>query len=215
MKETYENIVSAQIGPVTVGFILKGAAGLFILMICLTLILAAVPYIEQLHLGIGWGLSEALHKKDFDAARELILKNKGINKVNEYNQNPLLLALEAGQPELARLLIEAGADVNIKSKMYMTPLRAATQSGDLETVKLLLAKGASPDAPEDEFPPLFYAISKGYDDIARVLIEGGTDLSRAYIDRERRLTAGDLAVLAKKPILTEMIRQRGGRFTKE
>jgi hypothetical protein len=215
MKETYENIVSTQIGPVTVGFILKGAAGLFILMICLTLILVAAPYIEQLHLGIGWGLSEALHKKDFDVARELILKKKGIHKVNEYNQNPLLLALEAGQPELARLLIEAGADVNIKSKMYMTPLRVATQSGDLETVKLLLAKGASPDAPEDEFPPLFYAIFKGYDDIARVLIEGGTDLNRAYIDRERRLTAGDLAVLAKKPILIEMIRQRGGRFTKE
>jgi hypothetical protein len=215
MKETYENIISTQIGPVRVGFILKGAAGLFILMICLTLVLAAVPYIEQLHMGFGWGLSEALQKKDFDAARELILKRKGIHKVNEYNQTPLLLALEAGQPELARLLVEAGADVNIKSKMYMTPLRVATQSGDLETVKLLLAKGASPDAPEDEFPPFFYAIFKGYDDIARVLIDGGTDLSRSYIDGERRLTAGDLAVLAKKPLLVGLIRQRGGRFTKE
>lgn len=215
MKETYESIVSTQIGPIRVGFILKGAIGLFILMICLALIFAATPYIEQLHLGTGQGLSEALKKKNFDAARELILKKKGIHKVNEYKQNPLLLALEAGQPELARLLIEAGADVNIKSKMVMTPLRVATQSGDLETVKLLLAKGAFPDAPEDEFPPFFYAVIKGYDDIARVLIEGGTDLNRAYIDRERRLTVGDLAVLAKKPILIELIRQKGGRFTKE
>ncbi len=215
MKETYEKIVSTRIGPVRVGFILKGAAGLFILMLCLALTQAAVPYIEQLHLGFGWGLSDALQKKDFVDARELILKKKGIHKVNEYNQNPLLLALESGQPELAKLLIEAGADVNIKSKMYMTPLRVATQSGDLETVKLLLARGALPDAPEDEFPPLFYAISKGYDDIARVLIEGGTDLNRAYIDREHRLTAGDLAVLAKKPLLARLIRQRGGRFTKE
>jgi ankyrin repeat protein len=97
----------------------------------------------------------------------------------------------------------------------MTPLRASTQSGDLETVKRLLAKGASPDAPEDEFPPFFYAIFKGHNDIARVLIEGGTDLNRAYIDGEYRLTAGDLAVLAKKPLLVELIRQRGGRFTKE
>jgi hypothetical protein len=215
MKETYENIVSTHIGPVRVGFILRGAIGLFVLMICLTFILAAAPYVKQLHLGTGWGLIEALQKKNFSAARELILKNSGINKVNEYNQNPLLLALEAGQPELARRLIEAGADVNIKSKMVMTPLRVATQSGDLETVKLLLAKGASPDAPEDEFPPFFYAIFKGHDDIARVLIEGGTDLNRAYIDRERRLTAGDLAMLAKKPILVELIRQKGGRFTKE
>jgi hypothetical protein len=215
MKEIYERIVSTQIGPVRVGSILKGAIGLFILMICLTLILAAAPYIKQLHLGTGWGLIEALQNKNFDAARELILKKKGINKVNEYNQNSLLLALEAGQSELARLLIEAGADVNIKSKMYMTPLRVATQSGDLETVKLLLAKGASLDAPEDEFPPFFYAIFKRHDDIARVLIEGGTNLNRAYIDGERRLTAGDLAVLAKKPSLVELIRQRGGSFTKE
>ena len=215
MKEAYERIASTQIGPVRIGFILKGVIGLFILMICLTLILAAAPYIKQLHLGTGWGLIDALQEKDYDAAREMILKKKGINKINEYNQNPLLLALEAGQTELARLLIEAGADLNIKSKMYMTPLRVATQSGDLKTVKLLLAKGASPDAPEDEFPPFFYAIFKGHDNIARVLIEGGTDLDRSYIDGERRLTTGDLAVLAKKPMLVELIRQRGGRFTKE
>jgi hypothetical protein len=214
-KETYNRVASITIGPVTVVFILKGFAGFMILILCISLIYSAAPFIKQLHLGTGWGLIEALQKKNFDVARELILKKKGINKINEYNQNPLLLALEAGQPELARLLIEAGADVNIKSKMYMTPLRVATQSGDLEMVKSLLARGAFPDAPEDEFPPIYYAISKRYDDIARVLIEGGTDLNRAYIDGERRLTAGDLAVLAKKPILIELIRQRGGRFTKE
>jgi hypothetical protein len=214
MKEAYESIVSTQIGPVTVGFILKGAIGLSILMICLGLSLAVTPYIKQLRLGTGWGLSEALEKKKFDVARELIIKRKGINKVNEYNQNPLLLALEANQSELAGLLIEAGADVNIKSKMYMTPLRVATQSGNLEMVKLLLAKGASPDAPEDEFPPLFYALSKGNDEIARVLIEGGTDLNRTYIAGERSLTAGDMTLLAKKPMLVELIRQRGGAFTR-
>jgi hypothetical protein len=214
-KETYNRVASTSIGPVTFAFILKGFAGFMILVLCLALITSVAPFIKQLHLGTGWGLIEALKKKNFDVARELIIKKKGINKVNEFNQNPLLLALEAGQPELANLLIEAGADVNIKSKMYMTPLRVATQSGNLELVKRLLGRGAFPDAPEDEFPPLFYAISKGYDDIAQVLIEGGTDLNRAYIDRERKLTAGDLAVLAKKPILVELIRQKGGRFTKE
>ena len=214
MKQTYDMIASTSIGPVTVGFILKGTIGLFILMLCLALILAAVPYIKQLHLGTGWGLSEALQKKNFDVARELIIKRKGINKVNEYNQNPLLLALEANQSELAGLLIEAGADVNIKSKMYMTPLRVATQSGNLEMVKRLLAKGASPDAPEDEFPPLFYALIKGDDEIARVLIEGGTDLNRTYIAGERSLTAGDMTLLAKKPMLVELIRQRGGAFNR-
>ncbi len=215
MKETYARVASTSIGPVTVGFIFRVFAGFMILVLCLALITSVAPFIKQLHLGTGWGLMEALKKKNFDVARELIIKRKGINKVNEFNQNPLLLALEAGQPELANLLIEAGADVNIKSKMYMTPLRVATQSGNLELVKSLLARGASPDAPEDEFPPLFYAISKGYDDIAQVLIEGGTDLNRSYIAGKRRFTAGDMAALAKKPILVELIQQKGGRFTKE
>jgi hypothetical protein len=35
------------------------------------------------------------------------------------------------------------------------------------------------------------------------------------IAEERKLTSGDMAVLAKKPILIERIRQGGGRFTKE
>ena len=214
-KETYYRVASISVGPVSFGFILKGFAGFMILVLSISLISAAVPFIKQLRLGTGWGLMEALERKNFDVARELIIKRKGINKVNEYNQNPLLLALKAGQPELARLLIEAGADVNIKSKMYMTPLRVATQSGNPEMVRLLISRGAFLDAPEDEFPPLFYAISKGYDDIAQVLIEGGTDLNRSYITGKHRLTAGDMAVLAKKPILVELIRQRGGRFTKE
>lgn len=213
-KETYNRVASISIGPVTFVFIFKCFAGFMILLLCLALIQSAVPFIKQLHLGTGWGLIEALQKKNFDVARELIIKRKGIHKVNEFNQNSLLLALEAGQPELANLLIEAGVDVNIKSKMYMTPLRVATQSGNVEMVKRLLARGAFLDAPQDEFPPLFYAISKGYDDIAQVLIEGGTDLNRSYISGKHRLTAGDMAVLAKKPILVELIRQWGGAFTK-
>jgi ankyrin repeat protein len=81
-------------------------------------------------------------------------------------------------------------------------------------VKLLLSKGASPDAPEDELPPVFYALSTKRDDIAQALIEGGTNLHQSYIAGDHRLTVGDMAILAKKPVLTELIRQRGGSFTK-
>lgn len=208
----FDEVASISIGPFSLALILKGFAGFMILILCISLFQSAVPFIKQLHLGPGWGLIEALKKKNFDVARELIIKGKGINKVNEFDQNPLLLALESGRPELAIMLIEAGADVNIKSKMYKTPLLVATQSGNLEVVKRLLDKGAIPDAPHDEYPPLFYAISKGYDEIAKVLIEGGTDLNRSYKIGKRSLTAGDMAVLSKKPILIELIRQNGGRI---
>lgn len=212
-KETFDRVGSITIGPFRFVSILKVWAWFMILILSICLVSLAIPYVKQLRFGGSLELVAALEKKNFDIARELIIRKKGINRVNQYNQTPLLLALEAGQPELARLLIEAGADVNIKSKMYMTPLRVATQSGNLEMVKLLLAKGADPDAPEDEFPPAIYALSKGYDEIAHVLIEAGTDLNRRYITEKGRFTVGDIALLAQKPELVDLIRKRGGKFT--
>jgi len=114
---------------------------------------------------------------------------------------------------LAILLIEAGADVNIKSKMNKTPLQVAAQSGGLEMVKLLLSKGASPDALEDELPPVFFALRRKDYDIARVLIESKCDLKRLYIQGYDRFTVGDLTVMARKPELTDLVRRRGGTFT--
>ena len=213
IEKIYGTVASTRVGPFTLRFILKGFAGFMILVLLISLIASLAPFVKQLHLGTGWGLIEALEKRRFDDAREMIAKRKGINKTNEYNQSPLLLALEARQPELARMLIEAGADVNIKSKMLMTPLRVATQSGDLDMVKLLLSRSASPDAPEDEVPPFAYALTKGYDDIARVLVEGGTNLHKRYSFGDRMRTIGDMAVLARKQELVELIRQRGGTFT--
>lgn len=213
MEEWYRIVISMRVGPITVGGLLKGCAGFIIIVLLISLVAYLDPFYKQLHLGTGWGLIKALEQKRFDEARKMITQKKGINKKDDYNRNPLLLALEANQPELARMLIEAGADVNIKSKMYMTPLRVATQSGDLPTVKLLLSRGASPDAPEDEFPPLVYALIKGEDEIARVLVEGGTNLHRQYRCEDRMRTVGDIAVRARKPELVQLILQRGGTFT--
>jgi len=213
VEKLFGTIPSIRVGPFSIRLLLKGLAGIMVLVLLISLIASLAPFVKQLHLGTGWGLIEALEKKRFEDAREMIVKRKGIHKTNEYNQSPLLLALEARQPELARMLIEAGADVNIKSKMMMTPLRVATQSGDLDMVKLLISRSASPDAPEDEFPPFAYALIKGHDDIARVLIEGGTNLHKRYDYGGGMHTVGDMAVHARKQELVELIRQRGGTFT--
>lgn len=209
----YEMIASSKVGPFDVRSIMKGTIIFVALVVSITISGAVMPFARQLHLGFGWGLMNALKESRYDEARELILSKKGINKINEYEQTPLLLALEAGRTDLARMLIEAGADVNVKSKMMMTPLRVATQSGDLEMVKILLAKGASPDAPEDEYPPVFYAFIDGRDDIARVLIESKCDLSRKYISGHHRITVGDVALHAGKRDLADLVRRKGGTFT--
>lgn len=210
----FTQFLNEEAGPFRVITILKATAVLVILAVVAALAGAVAPYVKQLRPGGGYALIESLEKKRFDEARELIAREKGINKLNEYNQSPLLLALEANRFDLARLLIEAGADVNIKSRMYMTPLCVAAQAGDLETVRLLLSRGASPDVPEDETPPAVYAIVKGHDDIARLIIESGCDLHKRYMAADGPYTIGDITVTARKPGLTEIVDRRGGSFTR-
>lgn len=213
--EQFDRLTSAEVGPLTVSTMFKGVAIFIAVILIVALSSMLVPYLKQMRLGFDYGLIEALEQERFDEARELIIKKKGINRVDEYNQSPLILALQKRKPELARLLIEAGANVNIESKtLYRTALQTATQSGDLETVRLLLVKGALPDANDDENPPVFTAIMKDHDEIARLLVESGCDLKRQYVSKGRGYTAGDLAVIAKKPALVELIRKRGGAFTR-
>lgn len=210
----FREIADSEVGPFRVITILKGTAVFIAVVIVIGLASGLAPFLKQLRLGTGYALIESLEQKRFDDARELILRKKGINTVNKYNQSPLLLALEARRFDLARLLIEAGAKVNIKSKMYMTPLRVAAQAGDLETVRLLLAGGASPEVPEDETPPAVYALLKGHDEIVRLIIESGCDLHRQYISADGSYTIGDMTIVARKPELTDIIRRRGGSFTR-
>ncbi len=96
----------------------------------------------------------------------------------------------------------------------MTPLRVAAQAGDVETVRLLLSRGASPDTPEDETPPAVYAMIKGHDEIARLVIESGCNLTRKYKDGGGPYTIGDFTIIARKPELTDIVRRRGGTFSR-
>lgn len=206
-------IAELKIGPVPFRYVLLGFGGFMLAMLLLALVSGIAPFLQQMRFGSGGRLLSALEEKRYDEAMAMIGEGQGINAKNEFNQNALLLSLEAARHDLARMLIEAGADVNVKSKMLMTPLRVASETGDLALVQLLLQRGASPDVPEDEFPPFAYALAKKHDEVARVLIEGGTNLHRRYSIGDRTGTVGDMAVLAKKRELTELIREKGGTFT--
>jgi hypothetical protein len=206
-------IMDTEVGPFRVVTLLKATGAFIVAVTIFGLATELVPYIKHLRLGGGYALIESIEKGSFDEARKLILGKKGINTVNEYGQSPLLLALEAGRFDLAQLLIDAGAKVNVKSKMYMTPLRVAATAGDLETVRMLLARGASADAPDDETPPAIWAMIKGHDEVARLIIESGCDLKRKYIMEDGSYTIGDMTIMARKPALTDAVRRRGGSFT--
>jgi len=204
--------MKAEPFPFTVRSLIKGIGVFILIVIAVSIISYAVPFIKGMQFGSSWDLFKALDEKRFDEARELILKGKGINKTDKYNQCPIHLALEADRFDLAQLLIEAGADVNAGNIYGQTPLQVVARMGNLQFAKLLVSKGASLE-PGEGSPPVVIAISRGHDDIARLLIESGCDLKREYIEEEFRYTVGDFTVLAKKPELEVLVRKRGGTFT--
>ena len=213
-KESFESFLANKIGPVSIKSITIASGAFMCLMLVGGLIAWLMPYFSNLGFGAGSRLMEAIQQERFEVARLMIEKGAGIHAVNEFNQNPLLLSLEAGRMDLATMLIRAGANVNIKSKMTIsTPLRAAVEANNLEMVKLLLENDAQPQHPDDRVPPFFYALANGHDDIARVLIEADTDLHRVYPLQGGTGTVGDFAVLAGRQELVELIRLRGGTFT--
>lgn len=208
-----QTLRDTKIGPFSLKTLFYGSAALFGIVLVFAIIGGLSPYLAQMRFGSGGRLLSALEHDRFEEAKELIASGNGLHATNEFNQNPLLLALEANQPELAEALIKAGADVNIKSKMLKSPIQVAVNNGDLVMVKLLLENGASPDAPEDEYPPVSYAMAKNRLDIARALIEGGTDLTRRYRFQGKKITVGDMALMGKKQEIVALIREMGGEFS--
>jgi hypothetical protein len=58
------------------------------------------------------------------------------------NQPPLHLALQGGQPEVARMLIERGADVSAQNDHFQTPFHPVSERGHLEVARVLIERGA-------------------------------------------------------------------------
>ncbi|NBB13570.1 LPD7 domain-containing protein [Pseudomonas sp. SLFW] len=61
-------------------------------------------------------------------------------------ETPLLAAIKAKNPDVAKVLIEAGANVNARDQDRVTPLHAAAASKDGRTANLLLQAGADINA---------------------------------------------------------------------
>jgi ankyrin repeat protein len=83
-----------------------------------------------------------------------------------------IAAASRGTAASLRLLLDAGADPNLPEGVHSknTPLLLASMTGDVDNVKLLLARGARPSSAA-----LAEAVTFGYPDIARILIDAGAN----------------------------------------
>lgn len=102
-------------------------------------------------------------------------RNINVNIVNAHDETPLMYLSVIGQTQRAADLIRKGAEVN---RLGWTPLHYAASKGHLDTVKLLLANKAMVNAPSpDGTSPLMMAAYAGSEEVVRVLLDAGADVT--------------------------------------
>lgn len=106
------------------------------------------------------------------------------NKYNNYHYDytALLLALNYGKEDAAKLLIENGAKIEDKTEEGYTTLMAASSEGCLDIVKMIINEGPNVNAQVEKGyskgkTALMYASAKGHSEIAKLLIENKADVN--------------------------------------
>ncbi len=137
-------------------------------------------------------LVEAVRNMDLEKAKTLVFEGADVNvrdieteflkgKRQDFVTMPLMIAVEAGDYEIAKFLIDKGAGINL-IWIFRGKTMLCTAIGDRnkELVELLLARGADPNkkcrikkAGKGPFTPLRLANLLGYRDIAGLLTANG------------------------------------------
>lgn len=138
----------------------------------------------------------------------LLESGAGVNELGQRQISPLERAVDQGNPEIADMLIKAGADVAKREKetglSLVSRLFFSSDDSDEQrrkTIEILLKAGADPDANSSMgIPVLSNAVSRGYLDVARLLLDAGANPN---IETERIFPALHYAIRRDKGV-TEM-----------
>jgi ankyrin repeat protein len=99
---------------------------------------------------------------------------RALNSLNNYNQTPLIVALQESKTEIADYLIASGADVNARDNAHAAPLSYAITEGLNNIAKKLIDRNADIDTPAMwNLRPLAFALEFGKKDIANMLLDRG------------------------------------------
>ena len=125
-------------------------------------------------------LRQSAREGDYAEVKRLIEVGADVNAQDDYGNTALMVALEMGYIEIAKLLIDAGAYVNAQDYYGDTALMLASGGGHPEIVKLLIEAGADVNA-------VTIAIVGGY---SRRTIFGG------YVHKDWETLGGYTALMA-------------------
>ncbi|GMF19216.1 unnamed protein product [Phytophthora lilii] len=180
----------------------------------------------------------AVKAGDVAKLQKLLADGVNLDAKDEDERTSLHWACATGRLDVAEFLLEhAHAAVNVQDDAGWTPLMSAASAGHGDIVGLLLSKGADANLPNEngQIPlhyhrviiallldhgakvntrdvggntPLHLAISEGYDDIARFLIENGANPNAKNNDEERCVDLAKPAFRAEIQML--MDKKKGG-----
>ena len=114
-----------------------------------------------------------------DILRMTLAHGADLKSTNRFGGTALIPASERGHVETVRTLIKAGVDVDHVNKLGWTALLEAVILGDggtrhREIVQLLVEANANVNLPDrDKVTPLQHARSRGFSEIARILVAAG------------------------------------------
>lgn len=151
-------------------------------------------------------LMGASHTGDVKALEVLLQAGADPNMVDKYGISPLMFASYSGNDDVIRKLLEKGADPNAQDRIGWSALMYAAADNHANAIQTLLGAGANPDLRENNAKrtALMLAAKHGYDEVARVLAEGGASVG--LVDQSNQ-TALDIALDRASPTSKEGFRK--------
>jgi ankyrin repeat protein len=126
-------------------------------------------------------LCDAVEVTDVPAVRKLLAEGASLEARNRKGWTPLIIATQATNTEMVKLLIEKGADVNARSSSEAGSLVLcfATQSDDPKFIELFLQHGARiNDRSKNGVTPLYSAVMLKKERAAKFLIAKGARVNQ-------------------------------------
>jgi ankyrin repeat protein len=154
-------------------------------------------------------LHRAVAENNIPAIEDILTSKPDVNVRDKEGRTALFLACFEDKEDIAMTLLDAGADVKLQNTSGLAPLHAVSFRGNCKLAKACLAKHADINQPTNEdTTPLHFAVNSQDEDIVKLLVDAGADLSREdkkgetafYLAAKQGISNVDVAVYLCKHI---------------